>query len=569
MSGQNSSIDLYKNGILEVPPKELEEAKEVALLIIKAVKMIRLYPENNAVLQKTVEEVYRKLVTFLDRYGELPLDLDVVSLSYRGQVVHSAPEKAGSIAFKLHQDGIRRLRLQQGLGEEELRDLLKALCSSFDLDELDDDLQTLLWEKDFEHIDYWAVDDAAEQEGMADVLSSSTSLTPEDSEGLASLDEDLPLALEPVELKEIHISRMFALTPEDIERLNALIEDAKRRDIFGELLDIMTEVFAYSTDMEAFTRVSEKMVELLRWQISRGNIVRCLELLDFLDGYKGAGSEMTREHWKVWENQLKKLSSLPVLEELASQLDQNPRLAEADVAALLRKTKGEVIPDLCQLLVNAADGRRLLALLVELGRDNMEPFMARLIDPNWQMVKYMVQILGAIANPEAVNSFSLATSHEDPRVRREAATQLANFPVALTSPLVTGCLSDPDWPVRMAALRIMERSSHKPFLEPIQQAMADKDFVVKEPAEKRRYFVALAKVGGNDALPFLDSILKGKGWIKKGRHEESRALAAEALIGIGTQEARAVLAKNKIQVPQPLKLVPGGPRGDRGSSSRE
>ena len=56
-------------------------------------------------------------------------------------------------------DGLRELTFKKGLPRDELEEFLKIIALDFDREAVDDDVVTLLWEKDFQNIQY-IVDEA-------------------------------------------------------------------------------------------------------------------------------------------------------------------------------------------------------------------------------------------------------------------------------------------------------------------------------------------------------------------------------------------------------------------------
>ena len=67
-----------------------------------------------------------------------------------------------SLAFLFYRDGIREIRFHKGLEAREVYDFLSIVRKSDLVNRMEDDLVTLLWEKDFSHISFTSLDDFLE-----------------------------------------------------------------------------------------------------------------------------------------------------------------------------------------------------------------------------------------------------------------------------------------------------------------------------------------------------------------------------------------------------------------------
>ena len=56
-------------------PEDIKAAKDVIQSLVKAKKTIRLYPENNPIYAKTIEENFSKFADFFNYRDELTLKI--------------------------------------------------------------------------------------------------------------------------------------------------------------------------------------------------------------------------------------------------------------------------------------------------------------------------------------------------------------------------------------------------------------------------------------------------------------------------------------------------------------
>ncbi|MBU1207423.1 MAG: HEAT repeat domain-containing protein [Proteobacteria bacterium] len=69
----------------------------------------------------------------------------------------------GSLPFLFFKDGMRELRFMEGIEEWEIKGLADIIIQRDNINEFEDDLITLIWEKDFIHISYLATDQFLEE----------------------------------------------------------------------------------------------------------------------------------------------------------------------------------------------------------------------------------------------------------------------------------------------------------------------------------------------------------------------------------------------------------------------
>jgi hypothetical protein len=134
-------------------------AKEVVQNIIKSKKNLRMYPENNPIYIKTVDTAYDTFNDILDYRDEISFKIKQLEIIHDGEQVYYKPDKDDNLALFFFKDGIRELTFKNGLTKEELEDFLKIIMIDFDTEVEDDDVVTLMWERDFQNISY-IVDEA-------------------------------------------------------------------------------------------------------------------------------------------------------------------------------------------------------------------------------------------------------------------------------------------------------------------------------------------------------------------------------------------------------------------------
>src|SRR5512143_4060994 len=139
-------------------------AKEVVMVLVKTIKATKMYLPNNPIYQKFHEELKEKFDVFFKDEEYLSILVKRFELTFLDQIVYQNPDKEDNIALMFFKDGIREFCFHKGITPHEIDGFIGILKFDARDRELDDDLVTLLWEKDVDHITYTVADEATDEE---------------------------------------------------------------------------------------------------------------------------------------------------------------------------------------------------------------------------------------------------------------------------------------------------------------------------------------------------------------------------------------------------------------------
>ena len=131
-----------------------------------------------------------------------------------------------------------------------------------------------------------------------------------------------------------------------------------------------------------------------------------------------------------------------------------------------------------------------------------------------------------------------------PRVRQEVIASLRKFQSPQIREMVLGALQDPDPQVRTMALRHLANARDASVVPVLMEKMKAKEFADVQVEEKKRFFTALAMIGGPQLVGYFHEQLTVRGLLNKIHLDEMRMGAAVALGVVGTPEAIQVLEAN-------------------------
>ncbi len=137
----------------EKSPESLSpEAQDAMRSLISAIRAVKLYPPNNIAYSRTVGKSYEALYHFLETAPEYHVEVQKNYFTSMRIPVGKEAQLNRAIAQDLFAKGLREIVFSEGIAEEELLNLCRAL--SFPSEELaiKGGISSILWEKGTTHI---------------------------------------------------------------------------------------------------------------------------------------------------------------------------------------------------------------------------------------------------------------------------------------------------------------------------------------------------------------------------------------------------------------------------------
>jgi len=564
VSADKKALDLS----VEMPVPEGVETDEELLLardtisaFIKAIKAFRFYPPDNPTLKGFRDQLLKKFQFFLNKYESFVIQVGEYDLSFKGKVLYENRDVKTSLAFSLYKDGLREIRFMKGLEEWEIQGIIDILKHSETINELEDDVVTLMWEKDFLHISYLATDEFLEETPVVvpDNVEQfrknlvfkplahhvEVQLAEEGSEEGIDLDEILSKVIEEP-LPFVSDKSLYFLTPDEVEGLRKDVESEVDPVFVFNVMDILFEVLALEKEREPFQDAINILIKVLDAFMTLGEFAKATELLKrvyiILKTYD-------LQDWQV--EGIRKIileaGDEVRIERIGRVLEREEGRLEDVHAYLLLLQKNSIKPMIKVLgeLKNSKGRRVFCDALSEIGKNAIELLTPFIDDRRWFLVRNIVYTLGRIGKEQSLPYIQKAFNHEDLRVRREAIQALGLIGGPKATGLLVKSLTDSDVRIRCMAAINLGKGGKKTGLIPLLEVVQSKDFYKREPTEIKAFFNAIGMVGSNEAVPVLQQLLERKSWFGRGKTDEIRIGAASALATIGTPDAKAVLEEGK------------------------
>lgn len=550
--------------------------------LVKTVKASRLYLPNNPQLLRFQADLESRTWACLKEIGDIPLVVQQFDLLFENYSVYHNADRNDSLAFRFHADGIRGITIREGLEVGELRSLLEVLRRAIEGPNGQDDVVTLLWERDFRHVEYTYVslDDLTEAGGAASRDDAETGASgaggaiPWPTAAAGEVEEAPPgegdvdagaemgptVAAERSDDWSAHIQRsrtwerpdgiQFQLSDEERQQLAHLIQMEEARPLRDEVLDIVAAILRHEEDGAGFMDSAIAFQRFIELAIEEGDVVRARSLLARLKEIAAAKSAEGPEFEGIVGHVIREIGRPSFLGQLAPTLNAHPELDPESLTDFLVQLGSGATPAICDLLgqVNQIRHRRALCeALVQSCRSDVDPLLARLGDSRWYVIRNVVYVLGRIAHHGVERALDRALHHEDVRVRKEAVRALGNIESPTARAFLVSAFRDADAGVRMQAATTLAERRDDRSAQSILGTIQAPEFARRDLKERKAFYEALGRSGSDTLVPRLEPLLTQGNLFKRG-DEDERYHAALALAWLGTPKAIAILdreMKNK------------------------
>ncbi|MCJ7642665.1 MAG: HEAT repeat domain-containing protein [Desulfobacterales bacterium] len=557
MTTPEDKVELLDEQTGEASEEGVKSAKALVQTFLQTVKGYRLYESNHPILLKFLERLKKDFDNYFEEFPSFSLQIGEHRLFYHGNVVYESQDIKESLAFAFFKDGVREIRFHKGLDLKEILDFLNVVRKSDLVNRMEDDLVTLLWEKDFSHISFTTIDEFLEKSGTfvpateedlmngmelkgteADGYQESTD--PAQAEGFNILtDDNLKKAINPSPGQSLVDACQLAA--EEVEKINREVSQEHQPEHLYVLVDSLIEILLHlGEDMDAYENMISFFERINQNLLDQGEVGKAVEILK---KFKGTMEDMVLKDKQIFAIRriLEGATSQPSVKLLGKAMLGDGETNSESILQYLPFLTDKAILPLCLLLGELESPKRkkvVSDLLVILAREDITPLLKFLSDRNSLLVCHILYILGKIGNPSALKHLGNLTGHSDLKVREETLQMLVKFGEK-GKDLIQRFLKDPAPEVRGKASIALARAVRVHAVKPLTEIILSEDFHKRDYEEKVYFFKALGETGSEEAIPVLEQIAKKKNWFKKAKWEEMRICATNTLRMMET-EKRAV-----------------------------
>lgn len=526
---------------LDEPSFPMVLVTDLLKYFVKAVRAHQLYAPNNPMHARSLESVREAFAAIWNQTDELEIQIVETQLTWEGRVVLDEQDRTSdNLAWLLYKDGIRELKMLQGFEGEELGtffDLLQRVRKATDDD---DDLLTLMWEREFVTLQYKYVDLAAEGgpgvESMERAEQKEKILSPAQAEaGLESTNSSI------AKIDDFD-STLYFLDDREVEYLQGEIKREFATDLRPAVIASLLDIFETHKDPTVREEICGLLDYFLLILLSTAQYRNVAYLL------REAGVTANRAP-EILEPQKQRLTQLG---ELMSDPKPLGQLLEALEHSTLRAPQTEL-----EELFGILQPRALETILGWIGRTSNPPLkmllelaagrlasahsaeLIRLIGADDEaVVLEAIRRAAALKSAAAVPALGKMLTVGEPEMRLSAVTALTEIASAGAMQMLERALIDEDREVRIVAVRALGARNARAAVPRIEATIKGKELRESNLTEKMAFFEAFGLLCGEGGIVLLDGVLHAKGFMGGKRDDsEFRACAAMALGKVASPKA--------------------------------
>lgn len=528
---------------------KLKTAEEAFSFLGKAIKNIGIYKHNTARYAEFVERPYAAICAYTEAWGPLTVKVEADQFYYNKTPIFSESYGNDSIAYRFFQDGIRHLIFRPDLTLDELqRFVLICMADLRSSENLGKDMMALMWEAEFESIEYIAVegfsmDDMSDEDVEVEVdkivgyLYSRLKSTSDDFLRFARLSaEDLEMKLEEVDQIRGAVITGEPCTPEQAAELQEELQSDEKERMLPKLVNIVFQVVEEAGDDlgdQAIRDVFGQLLDAMLLQEDFAAINHILTKFKALERDPQKGERFI----EIRETFVQRMGEAERLEKIGEILNTSrPKNPKAILRYLFSLEPSAVVPLLGILdSVQEPDHRKIICdALITLGRDSPEPFVNRLDSEKSQLVRDMIYIIDRIDFPDKLKMFGQVLSNPNLAVRLEGLKIIARSKSEDCRQLVSDCLDDPTKEMRLQAARLLPQYDEQKAYVDLARLVRSPEFEKRDLKEKAQVYAALGSTQQKGALQLFANMLRKKSFFNRRKMTEDKLLAVSGLSNLAS-----------------------------------
>lgn len=524
---------------------------ETLKVLARAVRSFQLYLPNNPMHTRAIASAREALVALWARVERVKVDITETEFLHDEVPVYTEADRGGeSLPWLFYKDGIRSFEIRKGFETRELSKFLGALQAVRAQAGGDEDLVTLFWECDFEHLSYTyeqaggdgyaapgaellrggapagVVDAPAERESDVGTYGSSTSQFARIS------DFD---------------STLYFLEDQEVAYLHQSVRDDFASDLRLSVAAALLDTFEVESDPTVREEICGILENLMLVLLSGLQFRTTAFLLRECATAASRAEGLLPSHRQRLSEIANRISDPATLNQLLDVLEDTAlKPPQEDLALLFTQFKSPALQPVVFHLVRSRNGE-LRALLEEtvtrLAATNTVELMELIGSDDEAVAMEAMRRAGDLKSPAAVAPLARALESPSHSSRATAVAALAQIASPGAMQVLERGLEDPDRDIRLAVVKACADRQYRPIVPRLERMI--KDHVIRDGSstEKTAFFDALATLGGDASVPLLENILLPRGMFARKHDPMTRACAAMALGRLGTAKALDAVRK--------------------------
>ncbi|HEY3133112.1 MAG TPA: HEAT repeat domain-containing protein [Gemmatimonadaceae bacterium] len=531
---------------LDEPSFPIVYVTDLLKAFVKAVRATQMYLPNNPMHARALDAVKEAFAAVWQHADELVLQVVETHLDWEGRVVLDEHERTSdNIAWLLYKDGIRELTILKGFEHEELAVFFNLLQRVRKATDDDDDLLTLMWEREFITLQYRYVD--LTQEGGPGVESMERAEQKEKILSPAQAEAGLESTQSSIAKLDDFDSTLYFLDDREVEYLQQEIKREFSTDLRPAVIASLLDTFENQKDPTVREEICGLLDYFLLILLSTAQYRNAAYLLR----EAGVTANRTPEVLETQKQRLTQLNELmsdpKPLGQLLQALEDSPlRAPQHELDELFGILQPRALETILSWIGRSQNPQLKMLLEVAAGRlaaSNSAELIRLIGSDDEAVVLEAIRRAAALKSPAAVPALGKMLTVGEPDMRVAAVTALNDIGSPGAMQMLERALIDEDREVRVIAVRSLGARNARAALPRIEAAIKGKDLRESNLTEKMAFFEAYGLLSGDAGVLLLDGLLNSKGFMGKKDDSEYRACAAMALGKINTAKASEALNK--------------------------
>lgn len=520
---------------------------------VRAYRAGQMYLANSPMLPKAIDDAREAFRTLWSQESSLTLTITERALLVEAHEVYREDERSSTaLPWLLYRDGLRELVLRPGFEESEFDTLLALLQSTRGATSDDDDLVTLLWLANFQHIGFRNVEWAADFDGahtdrdFLDGGETSVNAPPR----MAHAVEAAPPGDGPppgiVRLDEEQ-SSVMALDPIDARALQIAIRQEYATDRLPAVIDSLFDILETQNDIAVRDEVCELLDRLVTDALARDQYATVGRILR---GVRAVGTRQVpiHEESRVALLAIADVVQAPaVVKRLLASIDMGQVVTTPELLAALFDGLG--VDATATVVVwhtqapASAMRTQVETLLVQQFETRLTLLRRLLDDPAPAVVQGALHFARLVANVALVPSLTRLFRDGAEAQRADAALALAAVASPGAMDVLMQAIAHDHRDVRVAVYKAIAATQYGAAFPKLSRELDTRALRKADLTEKRAFMEALVAAGRDGATPLLDGLLNGKSLLGYKEPPEMRACAAYGLGLLNTTAAAKSLER--------------------------
>lgn len=528
--------------------KHLKEIKDIFLWMSKTFSQIKLYSINHPSVSGFIDILYEKLSSFLDKNWKLELTVTETSFYYQEDKVFEEKQLIRSLPFVFFKDGIQNLFFYKGINKEELREFLEIIKMVSHLPPEESDIVTILWEKDFPSIRYYAPDEFLESkiglevqipEYKVDRRNMTSGIIKIDSEknGLIKAKEFLEksngsIISDEAEFSPEFLCRQAELNDKEAEALEAMINKSRSLSQEEETTHLLIEILFLEERIEPFAQTLETLKKFLEDFLNKVEFSPAAHIMQHLVELKNELKFQSSPKVVFLDNFFEALKKEETLDKLSEILIKNNHWDEKRFFEYLSYIGSAALPmisKLYNLYPSPAFRKEAHLFLRKTEIQDFSELIKIADDTREPLTMEIISILEKSKDNKAITYLASLLSFKKKSIRLRTIEALGKFKTQKSNRIILSFLDDIDKDIRTCAARNIPLPEDKESLAEIIKRVCRKSFHKKTPEEKSSFLDVLSSINTKESLSILQDIIKGIGFFSKKSKKETGLCAIDSL----------------------------------------